>query len=196
MRRSAHKGVSLIEFLIVISIFIITIGIVFQIFTSLNKEYKVLVSYLSAYLKGRETIDRISKDCRIAIRVMDDHSGYTTTDNTLVLKVPSIDGSNNIIDVNNEFDYIIYRIQGGDLWKTVIPGGSSLREAFNGVLRRSMQSLYITSYGTPLSGIPHKSSVTALTLRVTFTETVLGTEYKVEPGTTVKLMNYEWRFVR
>jgi hypothetical protein len=196
MRRRAHKGVSLIEFLIVISIFIITIVLVFQVFASLNKEYKVLVSYLSAYLKGREVIDRISKDCRIAIRVMDSHAGYTTADNCLVLKVPSIDGSNNIVDVNNEFDYIIYRIQGGDLWKVVLPGSSSLREAFNGVLRRSMHSLYITSAGTPLSSIAHKSSITTLTLRVTFTETVLGTEYKVEPGTTVKLMNYEWRFVR
>ena len=60
----------------------------------------------------------------------------------------------------------------------------------------SIPSLYITSKGVPLSGIPHKSSITQVTLRISIAEIILGKEYKVEPGTTVKLMNYEWEFVR
>lgn len=196
MMKPKKSGTTLIEFLLVISIFVITVVMVFQVFAALNKEYKVLVSYLSSYLKGREAIDRISKDCRVATRVMDSFGAYTTTNDSLVLKLPSVDASRNIIDVNNEFDYVIYRIQAGDLWMIIIPGGLSAREAFNGILRKSMQSLSITSYGTPLVSIPYKSSITALTMQVVVAETILGTEYKVEPGTTVKLMNYEWRFVR
>lgn len=196
MIRNKKKAFSLVEFLFVIAIFMVAAAISTQIFLSINKDFKVLISYLGSYLKGREAIDLISKDCRIAIRVMDDYAGHTTTDSCLVLKVPSIDASRDIVDVNNEFDHIIYRIYDGDLWKTVMPGSNSSRLAYNGVLKKSMESLYVTRDGTPLSGIEHKSSITRLTLRVSVAETILGKEYRVTPGTTAKLMNYEWEFVR
>ena len=123
------------------------------------------MSYLGSYLKGREMIDHVSKDCRMGIRIMDTYEGYTTTNNTLVLKVPSVDASGNIIDVNNEFDYIIYRIQNQDLWKIVFPGSSSSRLAYNDVLKKSIESLYMACDGVPLSDISHKFSAWALGMR-------------------------------
>ncbi len=196
MMKTNKKAFSLLELVIVVAIFIIAIVIAIQMFTNLNRDYKVLTVYLKSYLKGREIIDIISKDCRMGVRVMDSYGAYTTVDNCLVLKMPSIDASRNIIDVNNEFDYIIYKMDGGDLWKTVIPGSGSSREAYDGVFKKSIESLYIESEGTPLSSVPHKSSITNLALWVSVSETVLGKEYKISPGTTVKLMNYEWEFVR
>jgi len=196
MKLSSRCGFTLSEFLIIASIMIIAITISLQSFVALNKDYKVLIGYLSSYLKGREAIDKISKDCRSAVQVMDSYSGYTTTDDCLVLKVPSIDASGNIIDVNNAFDYIIYRILGQDLWKTVIPGASSSRTAVNAVLKESVESLYMACDGTPLSSVAHKSTVMHLTLWLSIVETVLGKDYRIIPGTTVKLMNYEWEYVR
>jgi len=196
MKRNKKNGFSLMELLVVIAITVIAMTIAFQVFTALHKNYKILISYLGSYLKGREAIDFISKDCRIAIRVMDNYAGCATANDCLVLKVPSIDASRNIIDINNEFDYIIYRMDDEDLWKTVILGDKSSRQAYDGVLKQSIESLYFASKGMPLSDIEHKSSVTHLTLRVSIAGSVLGKEYKVMPGTTVKLMNYEWEFVR
>lgn len=196
MIKNKQSGFTLMEFLVAIFICIIAIFMAVQLSISLNKDYRVLVSYLGSYLKGREMIDRISKDCRIAIRVMDSYGGYVTTDNCLVLKLPSIDASGNIVDVNNEFDYVIYRIQNADLWKTVVPGSSSSRPAYNNVLKKSIESLYMAYDGVPLSNVPHKSSCTYITLWVSIAETILGKQYSVNPGTTVKLMNYEWEFIR
>ena len=52
------------------------------------------------------------------------------------------------------------------------------------------------SNGTPLYGISHKSSITRITMWVSIVETFMGKDYRINPGTTVKLMNYEWEFVR
>ena len=196
MIKKYRRGFTLTELIFVSSIELIAIMIAIQLFVSWNKDYKVLASYLNCYLRGREAIDRISKDSRIAIRVMDSYSGYTTTDSSLVLRIPSIDSSGNIIDVNNEFDYIVYRIQGQDLWKKIIPGPLSSRSSYDGILKKSIESLYMESNGTPLSGISHKSSITRITMWVSIVETFMGKDYRINPGTTVKLMNYEWEFVR
>lgn len=190
------NGYTLVEFVLVVAILLIAVTIAVSVYVNIDKSYKTIIGYLSSYLKGREVIDVMSKDCRVAVRVMDSYAGYTTTDDCLILKVPSIDSSGNIIDVNNDHDYIVYILNGGDLWKAVIPGSTSSRTAYNDVLKKSMESLYITFSGVPLSNIAHKSTITSLTFGVSVIETLSGKEYKVEPGTTVKLMNYEWEFVR
>ncbi len=194
--RLNKKAFTFIELMIAMFLVVIAISLSFQAFISLNKDYKIITSYLSSYLKGREAIDAVAKDCRIAAMVMDSFSTYTTTTSCLILRVPSVDTNGDIIDVNNEFDYIIYKIVNGNLWKTVFPGTASARQAQNAIFKKSIDSLYLTSSGTPLSNIPHKSSITQLTIRVSAVEVFLGKDYRLTPGTTVKLMNYEWEFVR
>jgi len=196
MRITKRKGFSLTEFLIIILITIIALAIAIMLYTSVNRDYKVLISYLNSFVKARETVDKISKDCRMAIRIMDNYGAYTTSDDCLILKVPSIDTSGDIVDVDEEFDYIVYRINNGDLWKTVIPGSNSARLSEDGVLKKSVESLLLASDGTPLSSILHKSALTRVTVWVAVSETVLGKKYTINPGTTIKLMNYEWRFIR
>ncbi len=196
MMKRTLKAFTMTELLVSISILIAVITISVGASIALNTDYKVLISYLTSSLKGRESIEAISKDCRMATRVMDSYAGYTTTDSSVVFKVPSIDVSGQIIDVNKYFDYIIYRVAGGDLWKTVIPYSGSSRSSYNGILKEGIESLHMESKGIPLSQIPHKSTITRITAWVSINETVLGKDYRIIPGTTVKLMNYEWEYVR
>lgn len=189
------KGFSLTEFAVSLLIIGIAILVSLQAFISLNKDAKIVTLYLSSYLRGREAIDIMAKDCRIATRVMDSFGGYTTATNCLVLRVPSIDAGGNIIDIYNDFDYIIYRIVNKNLWKVVIPGSASSRTAHNDVLKKSIDSLYLTSLSVPLSSVPHKSVISNITIRISAVETFQGKEYRTTPGTTVKLMNYEWESV-
>ncbi len=191
-----NKGFVLAEIVVSVLIVMLALGMSAQLFMLLNQDYKVMVSYLSSYVKGREIIDLISKDTRIAIRVMDSYGGYTTTDNCLVLKMPSITSSGDIININKDFDYIIYRLIGGNLWKIVLPGANSSRTAYNNIVKKNIESLSLTSDDIPFSSIPHKTSITHLTMQVSISETFMGRDYRVNPGTTIKLMNYEWEFVR
>lgn len=189
------KGFSLSELLIAGFVAVLVIVISIQVFISLNHDYQTITSYLTSYIKGRQAIDIMSKDCRIAIRIVDSYAGYTTTNSCIVLKVPSINSSHDIIDINNEFDYIIYHMKNGDLWKTVIPGTLSARAAYNNIFEKSANSFTVTSNGIPLSNIPHKSLITNITISITVAEMFQGKTYSITPGTTVKLMNYEWEFV-
>jgi hypothetical protein len=187
---------TLVELSIVTAIELAVIVILMQMMVSLNHDYRIATSYLSSYLKGREAIEAVSKDSRIATRVVDSFGGYVTTSNCLVLKVPSIDAYGNIIDVNNEFDHIIYRISNSNLWKTVIPSSVSFRESRNAIFKKGVQSLYMEEDGVPISAIAHKSSITRLTIWFSIAENILGRIYEIQPGTTIKLMNYEWESVR
>ncbi len=190
------RGFSLPEFLITLVIVILTITLSVQVFISLNYDYQVITTYLTSYIKGRQVLDILSKDCRIAIRILDSFAGYTTATDCLVLKVPSIDSSHNIIDINSDFDHIIYRLYNGDLWKIIIPGTGSARTAQNKIFEKSAESFTVSSNGVLLSNVLHKSLITHITIGITLAEIFRGKVYRITPGTTVKLMNYEWEFVR
>lgn len=185
------------ELVIAIAVILTAIVIISQVFIFLNQNYKVLTGYLQSFLKGREIIEYIARDCRMAVRIMEEYSIYTTGDSCLILKTPSIDASGDVVDVNKDFDYIIYRIDdSGSLWKTVLPGPNSARETQDTVMKKSIGNLYFTHGGTFLSSIEHKSALTCVTLQVMTGDTIPGQRYSVNPGTTVKLMNYEWEYVR
>jgi len=196
MKRKRTQGFSIAELSIAVLIVMVAMGIALQVMVSMNKDYKILLAYIGSLTKGREITDRISKDCRMAVRVMDNYAAYTTTDSSFILKVPSMDSSGNIVDVNNEFDYIIYSLEGADLWKIVIPGGNSARSARNSVFKKGIDYFYLAFDGQPLSEVPHKSVITRITMWMGISDLVMGKKYKIAPGTTVKLMNYEWEFVR
>lgn len=193
---TARRGFTLIELMVSVSILIVMLLVSVSVTIALNKDFKILLGYLSSSLKGREVIDAVSKDLRIAVRVMDSYASYTTTDSSIVLKVPSIDASGQIIDVDADFDYVIYYISGGDLRKVVLPDPDSSRPPYNAIFKKGIESIRMEADGTPLSGVAHKSIITTVTIWVSINETILGKDYRIIPGTTVKLMNYEWEHVR
>jgi len=196
MRRRDAAGFTLTEFLIATFIMLFTVISAYNAFMTFSKDAKILGAYLNSYLKGREVIDLISKDVRMAVRVMDTYGGFVSTDDCLVLKVPSLDEAGNVVNIDEEFDYVVYRLESGDLWKTVMPGSVSARAAYDDVFKKNIESLYITTAEVGLSSVAHKDAVMYVTLQVAITGTVLEKEYNVNAGTTVKLMNYEWRYVR
>lgn len=189
------RAFTLMELTIAVLILALVISLSIEVFISVNYDYQKIAMYLNFYIKGRQALDVISKDCRTAVRIMDSYSGYTTSDNCLVLKVPSIDSMKNIININKNFDYIIYRSYNGDLWKIVIPGTGSFRPAQNKVFERS-ESFNLSYNGAAVSSIAHKSSMPHITITITVSQNIRGKVYSATPGTTVKLMNYEWGFVR
>ncbi len=194
--KSYKKGISLTDLLIAVFIVILTITLSVQAFIALNYNYQTIANYLTSYIKGRQALDIISKDCRIAIRIPDSFAGYTAATNCLILKVPSIDSSHNIIDIDNNFDHRIYRLYNGSLWKIVIPQTGSARAPQNKIFEKSVESFTVSSDGVLLSGIAHKSSITHITIDISVAEIFRGKTYRITPGTTVKLMNYEWEYVR
>lgn len=89
-------------------------------------------AYLDVYSSSRIAVDHMVRDIRCAAQVVTNYGSYTTTDNTIVLQVPSIDNSNPPITINSitsdtnlYYDYIIYtliynnNLQSYDLYRIV-----------------------------------------------------------------------------
>ncbi len=60
--------------------------------------------------KSRYPLAWIARDVKSATQVETTWGSYTTSSNTLILAVPAVDASGLIIDVNSEWDRVIYRL--------------------------------------------------------------------------------------
>ena len=118
--------------------------------------------------ESRFLADQISTDARNAIELEASYGSYTAGADTMILKLPSIDSSGDIINIDTTFDRIVYYPGGGStlLVREIIPHGSSARiastktigslvtgEAFTGTFASQPNALgaYVIHYQFKLS---------------------------------------------
>lgn len=107
-----NKGVSLIELLIAMAIMSIISLTLILIFTQSFKTYYIQESQTQLQIQTRYSLESINNWVKksstvVATYTAQDTTVYTTSTSVLVLKVLSIDASNNLIA--NTYDYIIFR---------------------------------------------------------------------------------------
>ena len=104
-------------------------------------------AYLDIYSNSRMAMDYMIRDIRSASLVAQQYpptggATYRTSSDTLVLMVPSIDGSGNVIPSQN--DYIVYTLKPGNkLYRIVYPTGGpkpSFRRSDNRAIARYLSS--------------------------------------------------------
>lgn len=121
----SSTGFSVIEMVIVVPLiaimafFLSYIGIYhFQTFNSQSAELNI-TDY------ARTALDDIDNYVRQATRVLSSYSTYTTGTNTLVLQIPSIDSSGQL--VAGTYDNAVFYLSGTDLFRRIYPDASSTR---------------------------------------------------------------------
>ncbi len=101
---------TLSETLITIFIATIILGALIGIYFTYTNVLKVQVAYSTLSSTSTITMDKITSSIRGASKVVDnyviDSTNYNTDYDTIILKIPSIDGSQVIIE--NTFDYLVY----------------------------------------------------------------------------------------
>jgi len=92
----------------------------------------------------------MTKDIRWAAQLLPQStisSGYTTSDNCAVLRVPSIaSASGNISIIPSQFDEIIYRVQNGNLYQIICPHTAGATPS-----ARTSQSRIVAKYCSPVT---------------------------------------------
>jgi prepilin-type N-terminal cleavage/methylation domain-containing protein len=110
------KGFSFVEMLIALSIGLLLLTAVFSIDLFAKRNYFVSSAFIEAHSGVRNAMDWIVRDIRWAKQIMPSKTigsnTYTTGDHELILEVPSLDASGDIID--NAYDYIVYHINSTD----------------------------------------------------------------------------------
>ncbi|OGW93580.1 MAG: hypothetical protein A3G36_00710 [Omnitrophica bacterium RIFCSPLOWO2_12_FULL_45_13] len=118
LRRRA-KGFSLAELQVAIIITAIVLVASLSLYISHWRTFLIGNAYIDVYSNSRLAVDWMARDIRWAAQVMpsSDYGSYATSDNSLVIKIPSIDTSGNVM--NGYYDNIIYQLQGSNLRRIV-----------------------------------------------------------------------------
>ncbi|MDP2683979.1 MAG: hypothetical protein Q8P20_02875 [bacterium] len=99
---------SLADTLISIFIFVLITGAIIGIFIMYKDTYAIQIAYNELSSNNSIALNKITKNIRQSNEVIESHTInstlYETDYDTLVLKIPSIDGSDNII--TDTFDYL------------------------------------------------------------------------------------------
>lgn len=112
---------------------------------------------------------------------------YTTGESILVLKIPSIDASDNIID--DVYDYIIFLVEDAKLKEKLFPNGLSTRKPIDKILTNNIASV-VFSYqnATGQTVTPSSASVITATINLSQKSTYAN---ETNSGTsTMRLRNF------
>lgn len=197
-KKSFSKGISLIESLIALAVFVF-----------------VLLGLLSFYISGQryfinqdaraDTIENcryplalIAKEIKGAIQVVQGpifvgEESYSTSENCLVLKIPSIDSDGLIIDIENDFDYIIYCRTSDypNRLKRIIDGkdGVSSREDKTWILADDVNSFVLSFFDSEGSAVSDYSESVLIDISISSRKKGLGRYFQESTNTQVKLRN-------
>lgn len=181
-------GLSLMEMMVVIGIMMMLLLLITQIF-ALNydifaKQSKRTDNEVGAILAAK-TISQMSRGA-LAVEASRTIGGtlYTSSDSQLVLKIPSVDASNNIIA--GQYDYVAFYRSPTQTTKIF-----AVTEAYSGSIRKSNTRL-ITAYNTALIfryNNPSPASANRVSMLVINTQTQRGITLTTKGWTSIFLRN-------
>ena len=192
-KKFKSKGFTLIEVLVVVAITSLIILSILSLY-SIGQRYFMTGSARTDVLRNiRQVLNWISRDIKEGIQVLPSWDVYTTSNTCLILQVPSLDSNGLIIDIDNEFDYIIYRLNSEypNRLERIIDGkdGVSSRADTTRVIATEVNSFQVSSGGVDLSAVSDFSQVSSVYITMITTQNLLGRTYQETLNTGLKLRN-------
>ena len=152
-KRSHTRGLSLIEVLIGMVLMSIAVLALFSLYSTGQKYFANQDAHVDLLNDSRLTLNMLSRDIKEAVQVVPgpvDVGGtnYSTSANCIVLKVPSVDAGGLIIDIDSDFDYLVFLVNPNNSTELqrIVDGkdGVSSRLDGNKVLTGNIESLVLS----------------------------------------------------
>lgn len=170
------SGFTLTEFMVAGAITFIFAGVFIALSMGMQRQMAQQSVYYDTNRAVRYAMDRISKDAKEAIGIVANQGGDVTGDDTLVLKLPSIDAQGVPTGVVNgvitEFDHVVYKLDPDDptrLVRSLIVFEESAREGGNDesniLIAKKIETLFFSynvAGGTGGQGLSAVADVAAL----------------------------------
>lgn len=197
MDKKSHKpkpkGLTLIELLITMALVSLVVTALLSLYSA-GQEYFINGSSRADVLRDVRYVQTwISRDIKEAVQVLPSWDAYTASDSCLILRIPSVDGSGYIIDIENDFDHVIYRIHpqiSGRLERIIdAKDGVSSRTDGSRFLATRIGSFQLSSEGVSLSAVADFGQVSSIDISLTARKDVLGRPYEETLQTGVMLRN-------
>lgn len=181
------------EILVSLALGTIVGGAVLAMYLSQQRNFVVGSTYINLHQDARTAIDWFAKDARWAIEVAPSQGPYSTSDNSVVFKVPSIDAQGDVIDINNDFDYIIYRLNPSDTSKLerIVDGKNGVSSRLDEVrtVAENVDTLWFGYEGNGLGSVGDLSTVTYVDMSMVTSDTVLAMKLSNSLNTRIALRN-------
>lgn len=192
-KKSIPKGFTLVELTVVVALMAVIMLILMSLYVT-GQQFLMTESARNDVIRdNRYVFDWISRDIKGAVQVVSSWDAYTTSSNCLILRIPSVDSSGLIIDIENELDYIIYRLNSehpNKLERVVdAKDGVSSRVDSTRVLATRVNSFLLSSDGVELSSVADLTQVASIDIAVTTKQNRLGRDFQQTLDSTVKLRN-------
>jgi type II secretory pathway pseudopilin PulG len=192
-KKFKSKGFSLIELLVIVAIASFIILTILSLY-SIGQRYFLSGSARTDVLRNtRQVRNWISRDIKEGIQVLPSWDVYTTSNTCLILQVPSLDSNGLIIDIDNEFDHIIYRLNSEypSRLERIIDAkdGVSSRADTSRVIATEVSSFQLSSGGVDLSAVSDFSKVSSVYITMITAQNLLGRTYQETLNTRLKLRN-------
>lgn len=139
-------GFSLAELIIAAAILIFVLGAFVVVYGSYSKHFNYLQTQIKTSQVAREAVKELQSIALQADQILASHTisghSYSTGSNTVVLELPSIDGSGNVI--SGKHDYAVFYVTGKNLYRSVQVDASSSRPSGTNKISDEVASINFT----------------------------------------------------
>ncbi len=192
-KRSKPKGLTLMELLV-------TVVVVSLVMTALLSLYSAGQRYFTGgSIKLEELRDIryvqnwMTRDIKESVQVLPSWDAHTASDSCLILRIPSVDASGYIIDIDNDYDHVVYRLnpQMPKRLERIVDAkdGVSMRSDSSRFLSTQVSSFLLSSGGVNLSSISDFSQVASVDISMITQQNLLGRSYQETLQTGVMMRN-------
>lgn len=193
IRKRKPQGFSLVEVLVVASIMVVIVLSVLSLYSS-SQRYFIIESARADMLRdGKQVLSWISRDIKEGIEVLPIWASYTTSNNCLILKIPSVDANGIITNIESDFDYVIYRLNPSNPHRLerIVDGkdGVSSRADSSKVIAEKVGSFILRYEGVEFSSVTDLSQVSIVDVSLLTQQTIFGRTHQESLRTEVKLRN-------
>lgn len=176
-----QRGFTIVELMVATVLSVLFSLAVFGAFYVMRNEMFQQTNFFTTNRSVRFAGDIMARDIREAVRIVSARGGNTTGNQVLILQLPSIDANGDATDIDNDFDFVVYRLSSIDATTLIrdldVMGGTSFRnggaDSSNKVVATKVQNLSFTSSGTGLSSVANVQTLFAVNASITSQGTVL-----------------------
>lgn len=192
-KRSKPKGLTLMELLVTVVVVSLVMTALLSLYSA-GQRYFIGESVKLEELRDiRHVQNWMTRDIKESVQVLPSWDAHTASDSCLILRIPSVDASGYIIDIENDYDHVVYRLhpEMPNRLERIVDAkdGVSTRSDTSRFLSTQVSSFLLSSGGVNLSSVADFSQVASVDISLITQQSLMGRSYQETLQTGVMLRN-------
>lgn len=192
-KKTKPRGLTLVELMITMAVISLVLSALLSLYSAGQRYFLGESVKLDELRDIRYVQNWITRDIKEAVQVLPSWDVYTASDSCLILRIPSVDTNGHVIDIENDYDHVVYRLnpQIPSRLERILDAkdGVSARSDTSRFLSTQVSSFLLSSEGVNLSSVADFSQVASIDVSLITQQTLLGRSYQETLQTGVMLRN-------